>query len=357
MLIRFFLKRLYQQFFICSALITMLLAASNIFVRLPGIMSLRVIPMLCMVMLPLVAIFAIPIASSLAVQNVIGNLLINDELLFISLNRRARTALYKAVLIFSFSLVAVYMPLVFFWAPQSYSRGKQMLVSFAYEQLMHLEAQTFHSLVDGMTVYFASKTNSANSLHVNDQEAINNNETYFNNIFLALSSKNRDRYFLTAKQGRLTTNYLIMEQGSLLLIKGQHSYSAQFSGVHIDLKQLWNVDQKDFVTKDIKFHTLPQLVQCMDTQLPPYLEFHKRLAQLLWQLVLPFLALFLVLMFGQRKSNMLLGIITSGMLFFVQYMALTLAQVMQSSTFLALSLLYIPPVIFTIFLAYKARRT
>lgn len=335
----------------------MLLAASNIFVRLPGIMSLRVIPILCMVMLPLVAIFAMPIASSLAVQNVIGSLLINDELLFISLSRRARTALYKAVLIFSLSLVAAYMPLVFFWAPQSYSRGKQMLVSFAYEQLMHLEAQTFHSLVDGMTVYFESKSIDDFSPNDAPQESSHKNETYFNHIFLSLSSKNQDRYFLTAKQGHLTTDHLIMKQGSLLLIKGQRCYSAQFAGVHIDLKQLWNLDQKDSVTKDVKFSPLPELLQKMDTQQSWYIEFHKRLAQLLWQLLLPFLALFLVMLLGQRKSNMLLSIITSGVLFFVQYVALTLAQVMQSFTPVALGLLYFPPVFFMLFLAYKARKS
>ncbi len=319
-------------------------------------MSLRLIPLLFVVMLPLVAIFAIPIASSLAIQNVIGNLLINDELLFISLSRRARTALYKAVLLFSLSLVAVYMPLVFFWAPQSYSRGKQMLVSFAYEQLMHLEAQTFHSLVDGMTVYFASKNTSAIGPNVANQEVIKKKETHFSNIFLALSSKNRDQYFLTAKQGRLTTDHLIMEEGSLLLIKGQRCYSAQFAGVHIDLKQLWNLDQKDSVTKDVKFQPLPALFQSRNIELSSYIEFHKRLAQLLWQLLLPFLSLFLVMLLGQRKSNMLLGIITSGLLFFVQYIALTLAQVMQNSICAVVLLLYFLPFILLAFLFHKIHK-
>ncbi len=337
----------------------MLLAASNVFVRLPGIMSLRVIPILFMVMLPLVAIFAMPIASTLAIQNVIGNLFINDELLFISLTRRARIALYKAVLLFSLSLVAIYMPLVFFWAPQSYSRGKQMLVSFAYEQIMHLEAQTFHTLVDGMTVYFSSKTVQQ---HVDGHGSVNQshnnqNETHFNHIFLALSPKNKDQYFLTAKQGYLAADHLIMEQGSLLLIKKQRCYSAQFSGVHIDLQQLWSLDQKDSITKDVKFHPLPELIQNMKTQLSSYIEFHKRIAQLLWQFLLPFLALFLVMILGQRKSTMLMGIITSGLLFFIQYIALTLAQVMQNTIPVALLLLYLPPLILTVFFAYRVQRS
>lgn len=343
MLIRFFLKRLLQQFVLCLALTMLLLAASNVFVRLPGIMSIQMIPIVFMVMLPLVALFAIPLASSLALQMVIGNLLIHDELLFLVLVKRARCALYKAVLLFTLLLMSIYAPLVFFWAPASYSKGKQMLVSFAYEQLKHLEKETFHTLIDGVTVYFTDK-------------AFENNETEFCNIFLSLISKNREQYFFTAKRGFLCDEALILKQGSLLFIKEQRCHSVQFNQVHIDTEQLLNLGSQDAFTRDVKFKLLPQIWERKNADHSSNIEFHKRLAQLLWQLLLPFIALFLIIIFGQRKSNILRSITICGLLFFAQYMSLTLAQALQSYLFLALFLFYFPPCLLAFFTAYKAHQ-
>lgn len=341
MLVSFFLKRFLQQSILCFILITLFLAASNVFVRLPGIMSIQVIPTLFLVMLPLVSLFALPLACPLAIQAVIGNLLVHEELLFLMFVKRARSALYKAILLFTLITMSIYVPLVFFWAPSSYNRGKQLLIGYAYEQLRHLESRVFHTFIDGISVYFNKKI-------------VKNNCTQFGDIFLVITSKNHERYFFTAQQGELLQERLMLKQGSLIFIKNNQCYSAQFAQVIIDAGQLWHLEQ-DFRVQDAKFKLLPQLIQDYSKSRASYIELHKRLAQLLWQLLIPFIAVFLMIMtLRQRKATLLRSIIVSGLLFFAQYITLTLAQATQHSSLSALILFYLPPLVIFLYCLRKA---
>ena len=68
MLVWFFLRRFYALFSGLFVFVTIILACSNFFVRLPFIPTLETIPIVFWTMLPLMALFAIPIAACLAIQ-------------------------------------------------------------------------------------------------------------------------------------------------------------------------------------------------------------------------------------------------------------------------------------------------
>lgn len=341
MLIQFFIRRFLKQFLVCCTLVTGLLAASNLFVRLPGIMSIHVIPAVVMVMLPLVGLFAVPLASTLSLQLVIGELLIQDELLFLSYVKQARSALYKSIVLFTLLIMTLYLPLVLFWAPTSYNRGKQLLVSFACNQLKHLETKTLHTLIDEVTVYFKDKQSLGNT-------------TQFKNIFLVLKNKTREQYFFTAREGILDDTTLQLVYGSVLIVHADECYTAYFEEAQVNLEQLLHIHEQDSHNHDAKFKILPQLLSSSEKSMT--VEFHKRIAQIMWQFLLPFMAFFLLMMRRNRTRSMLWSIIYSGMLFFAQYMTLTLAQAFQRSSVCMLILFYFSPCFLFILFWYFSRK-
>jgi lipopolysaccharide export LptBFGC system permease protein LptF len=305
-------------------------------------MNIQMIPQIFLVMLPLVGLFALPLASPLAVQMIAGSLIVKDEGLFLLFVRRARFALYQATLLFTLATVALYVPLVFFWAPASYSNGKELIIGYAYDQLQHLEARTVHSFLPGVSVYFEKKSTT--------QEP-----TIFDNILLMLSPREHERYFFSAQCGELLKNHLILQRGSLVCGRQQDYYTARFSRATLDLVQLFNVDGKT-QNSEAKFQDLPQLIDNFSSDQSTRTELFKRLAQLLWQLLLPFIALFLTLAYyRQRKNTVLLGIVTSGLLFFAQYASLALAQAVHQQPVLSLMIFFLPPIIFFLFSFFRFR--
>jgi lipopolysaccharide export LptBFGC system permease protein LptF len=345
MLISFFLKRLSIRFFLFFVLMLLILATSDLFVRIPVIPSVYMIPHLVLAMLPLVALFAVPLASCLAVQMVIGDLCIDDNLLLLNFFASARASLYKSVLLFSLLIQLFFIPLIFFWAPQSYEIGKRMLISFARDHLLQLEPHIFHTPLEGVTIYFEDKTQ------------IDHGVQAFHHLLLVMTTKHKEQYFFSAKQGQLHKDHLLMNHGSMLMKSGKRSYSACFLQSKIDLDQLVDYEKKNSGLKDQKFSTLPKLVHHALSQKEAAFEIHKRIAQIIWQLLLPFLALFSIFLWRhRRKSGTLLpGILMSGSLFFAQYSMLTLAQAVSKYDILSKGILYAPALtlLFMLYLQYK----
>lgn len=342
MLISFFLKRLFIRFFLFFVLMLLILATSDLFVRIPVIPSVYIIPHLMLAMLPLIALFATPLASCLAVQMVIGDLCIDDNLLLLNFFASARASLYKSVLLFSLTIQLFFIPLIFFWAPQSYEIGKRMLISFARDHLLQLEPHVFHTPLEGVTIYFEDKTQTDNGVQS------------FHHLLLVMTTKHKERYFFSAKHGQLHQDHLLMNQGSMLMQSGKRSYSARFLQSKIDLDQLVDYEKKHSGLKDQKFSTLPRLVHYAPYHKEAAFELHKRIAQIMWQLLLPFLALFSIFLWRQRRKSgtLLPGILMSGGLFFAQYSMLTLAQAIHNYGILSKGILYAPALIL-LFILYR----
>ena len=62
-------------------------------------------------------------------------------------------------------------------------------------------------------------------------------------------------------------------------------------------------------------------------------EWHKRMLQILWLLLLPFLSLWLMMLFAREKSNLLVSIAISGLLFFISYVHVHVAYLFLQKTF------------------------
>lgn len=277
-------------------------------------------------LIPLMAIFAIPLAAGLAIHTTLGNLLVHDELLIISFFSAAQRALWVTVLFFTFIICSVYVPLTFYWAPQSYWAGKRALIRLAKHQFHQFEAGKFHTPFPGATFYFKQKSEVSSVVH-------------YDMIFLAFNGKHAERYFFTAQQGAMKNNCLYLLRGSVYSISLEKHHFATFEQTVIDLSKIFNLEKEFLQGHQAKFLPMRELWYTRDNQESSY-EFHKRCAQVLWLFLFPFLALMSVLVSGGRKSNWLLGVSFNGLVFLVSYISTSLAHVVWGRAFLAYILMY-----------------
>ncbi|KKQ32495.1 MAG: hypothetical protein US49_C0007G0037 [candidate division TM6 bacterium GW2011_GWF2_37_49] len=338
MLFLFFLKRFLVQFLTVFFIIILILGASNLVLRAEFFSGFCGMIQVFFVMLPLMAIYATPLAAGVAVQKVVGDLLVNDELLVIDFFRSARKALILATATFSLMLTIVYAPLVFDFAPQSYLRGKRILLNLAKRQFSHLEPQKFHSPYPGLTFFFKEKQHERG-------------EPRFNNIFLAFHSKD-ERYIFTANQGYFQQNKILMIDGSVHTICTDKRYTAVFKETTINLDKILNLEKNDKTMDVLKFWNIKKLLSMLKDNDDVLFEILKRLAQLMWLLLFPFLALYSIFIFGRKKSNMLVAVITSGVIFLTSYISIALAQVVSKSLIFLILFLYLP-LILCLFLCIK----
>lgn len=330
MLFSYLTKKFYKNFFLFFILLAFILSLSNLFVRMPLISSLLMIPQIFLLMLPLISQFAIPIASCLSIQVALGNLYIQDEVLFFNFFNSARRVLYKSVLLFSLSLTIIYIPLILFWAPQSYKKGKEFIVKFAKEQFYQLEKDKFHILAPGFTLFFKNKKNIEGRL-------------IFERLLLVFTEKNGQKYLINAKEGYLQKHTLFLQDGKIQNLDSDKFYLADFGQTEIDLKKLFDNDKKeDLNSKQLKFLTWKKLQEIKNQEQEAYFEYHKRMAQVGWQFMFPFLSLWAIMIFGRRKSNLLASVFLSGILFLFSYVSLNLSQVFSAGGKITALFLYLP---------------
>lgn len=329
MLFSFFLKRFLLQFFTIFFIIVLILGASNLVLRAEFISGFWGMIQVFFVMLPLMAIYATPLSAGIAVQKVVGDLLVEDELLVIDFFRPARKSLIYATAVFSILLTIFYAPLIFDVAPQSYLRGKRILLKLAKQQFSHLEPQKFHSPYPGLTFFFKEKRHK-------------NGEPRFYNLFLAFHGKKDERYIFTANQGYFQQNKILMIDGSVHTISTDKRYTAIFKETTINLDKILNLDKSDKTINVLKFWNIKQLLFMFKKNEGVFFEILKRVAQSLWLLIMPFLALCLIFILGRKKSNMLVAVVTSGLLFLISYISIALAQVVSKNIIFSVLFLYLP---------------
>lgn len=329
MLLLFFLKKFYKSFFIFFVSLVLIFAASDLFVRLPIISSVFAIPRIFILMFLLMAQFAIPLASCLSVQFVLGNLYVEDEVVIFYFFKSAKNILQRAILIFSLSLLTFYVPIIFNWAPKSYKKGKILILDLAKKHFSDLQPGKFHNLSKNFTLFFEGQDRVDEIIE-------------FYKILLMYKNKNNNHFIINAKIGLLSNDILFLKNGIIQNVDFKKSYSASFKTTQIDLKQFLDLQNPRFKIKDLKFFTLKELNLIKKENVFAFIEYHKRVAQIIWQFVFPFLALFLIMLFAKRKSNLLLSVFISGGLFLVSYILLNLVKALSFLGPAVIILFYLP---------------
>lgn len=326
MLFGFFLRRFLYNFSFFFVVVTAILGAGNAFVKFSLISCWGDFLFVFLALVPFMAIFAIPLVSGLAVHVTVGNLMVNDELLLVQFFSSAHRTLWTAALVFALMMVTLFVPLTFYWAPQSYWAGKRALLQVAKKQFNQFEPGKFHTPFAGVTFFFK-------------QKHVEKNIPHYDMLFLAFNGKHGERYFFTAKQGLLNNNCLYLLHGSIYTVAVGKHYFATFEQTEVNLSKIFDLEKDLLQGHQAKFLSMDELWKTRKNQEADY-EFHKRLAQILWLFLFPFLALMNVLSRGGRKSNLLLSVAFNGLLFLISYISLSLAHVLWAQFWLALALMY-----------------
>lgn len=282
-------------------------------------------------MLPLVCLFAIPIASCLAVGMTVGNLFARNELLLFQFFPKSRRTLERSVLFFSFVLAIVFIPFLFRWAPGSYWRGKQFLISAAQQQVENLPAKQFHNIASRCTIFFNER---------------------FRDILLMVREKSDKQYLVTARSGALEDGVLTLFDGTIYSNSIKNHALATFKSLEIAFEKMFFGDA-GVIKKPPKFMSWSELWADASKF---FREFHKRFLQLLWQLLLPILIFLGMMIFAKQKSNILLSIVLSGALFLFSYISVNMAYFFLQNTWWALTIFYGLPVLFLLVFYWRYRR-
>jgi hypothetical protein len=287
-------------------------------------------------------VYVFPLASGLSIQMVIGSLMVDDELLVVRFFKSARRVLQESILVFALTLSLVYVPLTFFWAPESYWIGKKMLLTLAKRQLYQLESEKFHTPFPGVTFYFHKKE-------------LSGEWPSFSTIFLSFNGDKGERYFFTAQKGYVQTDSLLLLNGSVHTMQEMKHYHASFQESNLNVAKLFGLE-KEHLFRHIKFMSLDALFLRCSCDKNAWFEVHKRIAQVVWQFLFPFLAFWGLFICGRRKSNFLSSIIFNGLLFLCCYITITAAQIFIQNIWLTLLFLYVPLVLLVMFFWWFYRK-
>jgi lipopolysaccharide export LptBFGC system permease protein LptF len=178
----------------------------------------------------------------------------------------------------------------------------------------------------------------------------------FKSIFLIFNDKDLNRYLFTAQTGVLQKDFLLLTDGSVCNI-GKRHYSATFDQTEICLDKLLGKESVGNFQQQLKFMSWKSLVHLKNKQDDVLVEFHKRISQVLWQLLIPFFSFFGILIFGRRKNNAVKSIVFTGITFLVMHAILVVGQALCNNLILAISLLYGFPlaILLIVVLLYKFR--
>lgn len=345
MLSIYFLKRFFIRFVLILIGLIPLFASGDIVIRLAVLPFSYHILQFLLFMLPLVSIFAIPIATCIAVGITVGNLFSKEEFLFFHFFSTARRTLERSVGIFSLILFVVYIPIVFQLAPSSYWQGKQFIINFAKQHIEHLQAQRFHYITSRCAIFFQDKINSPSGVH-------------FKNILLRVKGKNNEQYLITAQTGDLQRGDLFFDNGTVYNTSNEKHYIATFKKLKIAFDKLFFQENDNYSLKNIKFFCWKELKNSyLENNNEARRELHKRIVQIIWQLLFPFLMLWSMMIYSKNKSNVLLSIVFSGLFFLFSYISLNMAYFLLTKSLWSILFFYSIPFGVALFFykSYKKR--
>jgi len=351
MLIFYFFKRFLKNFFIFFVLLILILSFGDMLTRLTILPSISSIPKLILLMIPLMSMFAIPIASTLSVFIVGGQLFQNNEILFFYFLPRVRKAFRKSIFIFIFAIAPLYFYLVFDFAPKSYQEGKEFIVKVAREHISSLDSGRFHYPASNFVIFFKSKIENFDG----------NGTVKFLKILLMYQDDKGQKYIMTAAEGYLKGDLLELFNGAIQNQNFSNNYLATFSKTQLSIEELIGQKSKEIKNiqdKHTKFLDLNDILTLKDKVRAVFVEYHCRIMKVLWFLILPFLAFFLLSLCGRVGSNnLVLSIFGTMLLFLFSYLHVNISRVFWDSKLLGFVFSYgILLFVFIFFLIIYKRR-
>jgi lipopolysaccharide export LptBFGC system permease protein LptF len=329
MIAHYFFTRFMLAAGMYFSLLLALFLSCNMILKLPLITHPGILPHLMILLFPVMTLFALPLATSLAVQVTIAEHKQRDELVLLAFLSRAMASLRIAGLFFSVLMMVVYALCSFYLAPRGYVLSKQLLFSLAKDQLLHVEPKKFHSPAPMLSFY------------VHEKETHPDTGIIFKKIMLLVSPSKTERLFFMAERGFFQDNQLVLIDGYSIAYKGNaaHTVFFQKTALYLDAYIQQSNEKKIFFSS--RFLTMPELCQALQTKKSDvFFEFHKRIAQTLWQLVLIFLAFAYAL--SRPAGSFLHTLVACGTMFLATYLLIMLAQAYQHVVVLCLLLLYFP---------------
>lgn len=328
MIAHYFFKRFALTTGMYFSLLLALFLSCNVMLKIPLISHAGILPHLIILLFPVMALFALPLATSLAVHVTVVEHKERDELVLLAFLHNAMRALRRTVFSFSISMTLVYALFSFYLAPQGYVLSKQLLFSLAKDQLLHVEPKKFHSPAPMLSFYVHGKEITENQMPV------------FKNLILIISLSKGEQLFFAAKSGFFKDDQLVLLDGHTIIYKKEEAHTAFFkkTALHLDAYMQQAQDKK--VLFPSRFLTLSELYKQSGGKPEIRFEFYKRIAQTLWQLVLIFLAFAYALV--RKDGSFLHTLIACGTMFLTTYLLIMLAQAYQHIFVLSLLLLYFP---------------
>lgn len=346
MVLLYFLKQFYLRFFFFFAALLFILTSADMLMRLATLPSVAFIPKIFICMLPLISLFAIPIASCLAVQTTVGELYASNAILVLKFLSSTKRALHIALTIFTCSLLIPYSVLIFEWAPRSYLSAKQLIIAFAKEHLSSLDAGIFHRPTDDFSIFFKGKKQY---MLAKGKEA-----TKFFDLMLVVRAEDHE-YMMSAKEGELVDNVLSLKNGTMYNERDGKKYVASFGNTEINIDQLTAPkpgagEQKKREVLQTKFLAWDELRALKKDHPKAVVEFHVRIVRIIWQLLLPFLALAGLIRWGvPLRFNLMVSVAWTGSLVLFSYLLLSISGAFWKNGLLAFVLLYgVSGVVFTV---------
>lgn len=299
-------------------------------------MSWSLLPVLMASMLCFLLQYIMPFAACAAVQLALYEVYSATDDIITATSRRAVTVLYQAVMLFSISLLTVYVPLILFWAPQSYHRVKSLLVDIAKQQLAQCGPGLMHQPFSGVSFWYHDRWTDGS-------------RQGFSRLIVALDSKEQSLFF-TARQGVIQGSQLVLADGECLISINHDLCLEQFTSLELDLEQ---------------FVTAAQTIDADTTRFKPsnlldsrkraeLIEGHKRIAQSLWQLLLPFLGFFSLFSWAlHHRWGLIIALVSSGLWFIASYVTMLFAEGLVAMPMVALCIVYLPVITLGSMLIYR----
>lgn len=345
MLFFYFFSRFLRNFLALFAAFTFLFAVTNVFLRLSMLQSFAIIPLIFGAMVPLVALYAMPFSAVLAVSLVFNALARYDELLFFYFFAQGRRAFMAAAVAFSCLVSVCYLPLILEWAPQSYIKGKELIVQVAQMHLHDMPCNILQSPLPGIAFYCKEKKEVQPGIYL------------FEELFLALTNKNNERYIFCAQYGTMSQHDLELLHGSLHIQTNARMNHAFFEKSLINLATLWHKEQVHAQDYHLKLWGYKRLWEERIKNKQAFIELHKRFSQSLWLFIMPLLTLFLLFFMRRKKYEMVSALLLSAGLFLSMYCCTALGGIFITMPLLSLACFYGVPLIFLLgcYSLYRSR--
>ena len=309
MLIKFFLKQFFVHFSVFFLVLSFIFASADVFLRLQLISSITEFFTIFILMLPFMVQLAVPLASSLGVLSVVSRLFVEDEIININFFKKARNDLYLSVFIYSAILLLVYVPVVTYFAPKNYRLSKQLIRQFVESQLENLSPGSFHSISNKYSVFF------------NSHDIIDGNSVY-KDFILYINRNNDIPTVIASKTAFLLGDTIMLHDGELRRVDG--SYISLFKTFSIDINNFFNIKNNPVKIDHPRFLSIFELLKSYKDDPLKFFEIHKRFSQIIWQFLLPIFSLFLIMLFSERKSNLVIVFIIAGLLYLLFYLSINL---------------------------------